>query len=415
MPVALIGYRRPEVSETEIRHDLFVYETDAALIAQVERFLVAGLEADEAAMVVASGDKQRLMREAFGPAAELVTYTDSSEVYTRPEETMATFDAVVRRSVESLDAGLRVYGELPLCRTQAEWDGWIVYESAVNRAFANRPVVLMCGYDSRVVPEQVIHQAWQAHRVVHSDVWQLSPEYQEPEVLVRSLAPAFEALPGLWSLPVGDDLHERLADELAAEGLPEPRARDLLVAAREVISNAELYGNGVRGLRAGRVGERYVCEISDRGNGLRRPARGVPAAVAARDAGDGALGRPAAHIPARPVLHARRSHRAPLDVTCAALSDLAERGAGRLRKPVAYWRPKSMTGREPPPTTPAPAGRSEPPDSPAPRRAAGWACGLRATSPRRVTRHVARRPGATGPAARPYRRLAFPRARRSCA
>ena len=201
-----IGYRRGVVSEADIRHDLFVYETDAAAVAQIERFAVAGLEADESVMVVISAAKQRLLREAFGAAAEFVMFVDTREIYTRPEHAMAAFDGVVRKSVEGLDAGLRVYGELPVCTTQAEWNGWIAYESAVNRAFASRPVVLMCGYDARVVPEAVVRQAWQAHRVVHSGgVWQISRDYQEPETLVRSLVPAFEVIPGLRSLPSATD------------------------------------------------------------------------------------------------------------------------------------------------------------------------------------------------------------------
>jgi hypothetical protein len=288
MPGAPFRYRRRQVSETEIRHDLFVYETDAALAAQVERFAVAGLEADEAVVVIAGAAKLRLLREAFGSACELVAYMETSEVYTRPEAAMATLDAIARRSLEALESGLRVYGELPACRTQAEWDGWIAYEAAVNRAFAHRPIVLMCGYDARVVPTDVIRHSWEAHRVVHADAWQLSPDYQEPEALVRSLAPAFEELPHLRSLPVGDDrMDERLAGELAAEAIPAGRARDLLVAAREVISNAELYGAGVRKLRVGRVGERFVCEVSDAGNGLDDPLAGYlpPSALATRGAG----------------------------------------------------------------------------------------------------------------------------------
>lgn len=276
------------MSETEIRHDLFVYETDAALTAQVERFVVAGLEADEAVMVVAGADKVLLLRAALGSTAELVTFGNTSEIYTRPEATIATFDAVVRRAVEALDSGVRVYAELPQCRTQAEWNAWISYEAIVNRVFADRPVVAMCGYDARVVPAEVIHGARQTHRVVHDGVWQLSPDYQEPEALVRSLAPAFEELPGLRSLPLGDGrLHEHLADELAAESVPEPRARDLLVAAREVISNAELYGGGVRALRVGRVGEHFVCEVSDAGEGLDDPLAGYlpPPPLAPQGAG----------------------------------------------------------------------------------------------------------------------------------
>jgi anti-sigma regulatory factor (Ser/Thr protein kinase) len=124
--------------------------------------------------------------------------------------------------------------------------------------------------------------------VVHADVWQLSPDYQEPEALVRSLAPAFEELPELRSLPVGDGrLHDHLAAWLAAEAVPDARARDLVVAAREVISNAELYAGGVRALRVGRVGEHLVCEVGDAGNGLDDPLAGYlpPPSLAPHGAG----------------------------------------------------------------------------------------------------------------------------------
>ena len=192
-----IGYRRSDVSVTDIRHDLFVYETDAELAAQIERYVVAGLEADEAVTVAVSAGKQRLLRDALGQAADFVSFRGTGDVYTRPEAAMAACEASLRKSEEVLDAGLRVYGELPICGTQAEWNRWMAYESLANRVFAHRPVVLMCGYDRRVVPEAVVHQAWQTHRVVHASVWQLSREYEEPEVLVPSLEPPFEPLPGL--------------------------------------------------------------------------------------------------------------------------------------------------------------------------------------------------------------------------
>jgi anti-sigma regulatory factor (Ser/Thr protein kinase) len=280
-----IGYRRSDVSVTDIRHDLFVYETDAEIAAQVERFVVAGLETDEAVTVTVSQRKERLLREALGQAADSVSFLGTGDVYSRPEAALATFEATLRKSEEALDAGIRVYGELPICETQAEWNRWMAYESLANRVFARRPVVFMCGYDRRVVPEAVVHQAWQTHRVVHAGVWQLSREYEEPEVLVPSLEPPFEPLPGLRSLPIGDGrLEDRLADALIANGVPEGRARDLLVAAREVLINADLYGNGVRAFRVGRVGERFVCEIADAGEGFHDPFAGyLPPVLQARD------------------------------------------------------------------------------------------------------------------------------------
>lgn len=276
------------MSETETRHDLFVYETDGAFVEHAERFVAAGLEADEYVMVVVSAPKQELLRRALGPLAEFVSFMDPGGVYTRPESTMATLDAAVRGSVEALDPGIRLYGELPVCRTQAEWDGWIAYEAIINRAFANRPAVLMCGYDARVVPEPVLHQAWQTHHVVLTDVWQISREYVQPEDVVRQLTPGLAELPGLRALTIGEGrLHDRLADELSADGVPEGRARDLLVAVEEVLSNAERYGNGVRALRVGRVDEHFVCEVTDFGPGLDDPLAGYlpPVPLATRGAG----------------------------------------------------------------------------------------------------------------------------------
>jgi hypothetical protein len=48
----------------------------------------------------------------------------------------------------------------------------------------------------------------------------------------------------------------------------------MLLAGGEVLANAHRYGGGVRSLRAGRVGDGFVCEISDHGPGLDNPLAG---------------------------------------------------------------------------------------------------------------------------------------------
>ena len=134
----------------------------------------------------------------------------------------------------------------------------------------------MCGYDARTVPDDVIGQMRQTHRVVHEGSWHVSPDYEEPEDVVRRLAPAFEPVAGLRELAIDEPraLQDRLADELALTSVSESRVRDMLVAAREVLANAERYGNGVRALRVGRVGEHVVCEVQDAGPGLDDPLAG---------------------------------------------------------------------------------------------------------------------------------------------
>jgi anti-sigma regulatory factor (Ser/Thr protein kinase) len=61
---------------------------------------------------------------------------------------------------------------------------------------------------------------------------------------------------------------------MAAGQMPDDRARKMLAATGEILANAHGHGRGVRGVRAGRVGEQFVCEISDHGPGLDDPLAG---------------------------------------------------------------------------------------------------------------------------------------------
>jgi anti-sigma regulatory factor (Ser/Thr protein kinase) len=264
------------VSTAEAHHRLFVYDTDETFADQTERYLLNGLETGQAVLVVISEAKQELLHDALGSAAARIAFADCTAVYTRPELVLARYDGALRRSLYAGGPGFCVYGEFPICDTQAEWDRWMAYEAIVNRVFANRPAEILCGYDTRTVPDAVVQQAWQSHHDVLTDEWQESPHYQDPAVLVRCLTPAPEALHGLKSLPIGEPraLREGLAGELAASGILADRARDLVLAAGEVLSNAQRYGSGVRSLRAGRVGDSFVCEVSDRGSGFDDPLAG---------------------------------------------------------------------------------------------------------------------------------------------
>jgi anti-sigma regulatory factor (Ser/Thr protein kinase) len=72
---------------------------------------------------------------------------------------------------------------------------------------------------------------------------------------------------------------ERLGREMAADGVPDARAGDMLLAATEILANISRHGDVAGGMRVGRVGERFVCELSDRGPGLDDPYAGyVPPA-----------------------------------------------------------------------------------------------------------------------------------------
>jgi anti-sigma regulatory factor (Ser/Thr protein kinase) len=163
-----------------------------------------------------------------------------------------------------------------VCGTLAEWDAWISYEAILNRAFAERPASVVCGYDARAVPGEVVAKAYEAHPYVLTDEHRECAIHREPEEIVRDLAPAPSPLPPMRPVPFADDreFKERLAFELAVARVPRHRARELLVAAVEILSNANYHANGARQLRVGHDDDRFVCEISDHGDGLDDPLAG---------------------------------------------------------------------------------------------------------------------------------------------
>ncbi len=73
---------------------------------------------------------------------------------------------------------------------------------------------------------------------------------------------------GLWSF------REELARALVAEGVPEAKALDMLLAGTEIVDNAVRFGGGVEDVRVGRDRGRFVCEVVDRGSGFDDPTAG---------------------------------------------------------------------------------------------------------------------------------------------
>ena len=172
-----------------------------------------------------------------------------------------------------------------------EWDLWTGYEAVFDRSFAHLPAWVLCSYSAARLPERVLEGVWRTHpEVVEGGHWNRSDSFGDPDELLRRVEPAATPLPGLRPLATDGDLEtfrERLAQEMAAEGVPASRVLDLLLAATEVATNARTHGGGIVGARVGRVDGRFVCEIVDRGAGstTRPPATSRHAPGSARASG----------------------------------------------------------------------------------------------------------------------------------
>ncbi|MEA2358479.1 MAG: hypothetical protein QOI62_1739 [Solirubrobacteraceae bacterium] len=265
------------MSGSPAHHNLFSYDQDDALVDHVAPFLKAGLGEREAVVLVVDARKRALLTAALADLAGGVAYIDRDSYYTRPEDALAGYDAQVRRYLQDGAPRVRVFGELPLCRTQEESDTWILYEALLNPAFAHHPVTIVCGLDAREQPDSVLEGSWQTHPRTMNAGWSDNDHYHRPEDIVRARTPAPDDVSGLTAVPADGDaraLRMRLLSEMATAEIPAADADNMLIAVGEVMANAHRHGGGARGLRVGRVGARFVCEISDHGSGLDDPLAG---------------------------------------------------------------------------------------------------------------------------------------------
>jgi hypothetical protein len=262
---------------TAAAHSLFPYDDEGKFVERIAAFLGRGAELGDASLAVVDRAKWDMLCEGLGDGAPHVAYTNRDEAYTRPEETLATYDALLRRTVDEGAPAVRLYGELPRCETPEQRDTWIRYEALLNPVFAQCPVTIVCGYDLREHPEDVVAGAWHTHPTVLADTAADNPRYEDPAQIVAATTVAPEPLPDLRDVFLDDDraaFADRLRGELSAARGNGGAADALLRAAMEVFANAQTHGHGARAQRLGRVGERVVWELSDNGPGCDDPLAG---------------------------------------------------------------------------------------------------------------------------------------------
>ena len=260
-----------------MRHDLFPYDSDDRMVAKMAPFLESGLAEREAVVVILDRRKWELLADALGSDAEAISYIDRDAFYERPEAAIAGYDRRLREFARDGAKSVRAFAELPRCETEREWDPWIAYEATVNRALAHHPFWVTCGYDKREMPEPLFESGLDTHPCILSDDRARSPRYHDPEEVVSTRTPTAVPLTGLHALPTYGDaqgFRESLSAELEAAGVPPLESQNMLIAAGEVLANAQQHGGGPLSVRVGVVGDRFACEISDAGPGIGDPLVG---------------------------------------------------------------------------------------------------------------------------------------------
>ncbi|MEU9332391.1 MEDS domain-containing protein [Streptomyces sp. NPDC048290] len=206
-------------------HRMAVFGTDEEFLAAAVPFLTEGLRApgEPAPTAITTPARLALLADALGDRVALIDHTDWY--------TGSAANAVARSAghlARHAGAGGRAHllmepdwsgraGSSPRERTE-----WMRCESLANLLFAALSTTVLCGYDTRIAPPEVIAQARRAHPDTDA--------YEHPYRLTAAL--------DLVPLPAPppdarDTTLDALADAAADRGLAAPDARLFAAAVRE--------------------------------------------------------------------------------------------------------------------------------------------------------------------------------------
>ncbi|WP_328675661.1 MEDS domain-containing protein [Streptomyces sp. NBC_01261] len=260
---------RPVPPAPRVKHHAGIHSSDEEFLAVVVPFLRDGIVAEEEPdpVVITTPRKLDLLRDALGPDARQVDFRDSARWYRgSPANSMAT----------ALDYYVTHAGPEGLLHMTGEpvWDGrsprqipeWKRYEALATELFTGAPPDLMCLYDTRTAPPDVVDAARHTHPT------ELNRQGVQPSSLFTE--PAAYATQDLGPLPapprdavgVGLDGDLTAGDRFAAD---QARARGMAPeeAARfgQAVSGATRYaasqGCERAHLRLWSTRQRIICEL----------------------------------------------------------------------------------------------------------------------------------------------------------
>jgi AcrR family transcriptional regulator len=280
----------PSNGHARLLHEVLVYSSEEVFLARLVPFLRDGLDAGQPTIVALTPKNVALLREALGQDAARISFADAITHYRRPAHAIAEYRRRLDSELSRPDAELvRIVGELQFGRSAQEDAEWTRYESMINRGLAGYPAWIICAYDTRALPEQVVADAHCTHPVVStSDTREASAGYIETDKFVeppfvregeRGDGNPFASLTVTKERDL-DEVHRVVAGAARAAGLAPTIVDDVTVAAGELVRDALRQGDGGASVQITRDGARWHCEVTDRDSGQTMPGDEIGLSIA---------------------------------------------------------------------------------------------------------------------------------------
>lgn len=261
---------RAVLTRARFCHEAGIYRGLAAFADLVLPFVCAGLEADEAVMVVVDEPRRELLRRELGPDAERVRFADMEVVGRNPGRLIPLWRELAN---DVRGRPFRGVGEAVSVERSAE--ALIEcqhHEQLLNTAIAtDEPFWLLCPYDAESLTDSVILEAEASHPLVHDEHGRfVSSRFGDNDTCGALLAaaldePAIDAHRfdfGAAALPIVRRIAREVGDDA---GMSPSRQDDLALALHELATNSVLHGGGTGTLLLWLDHGAVLGEVRDRG------------------------------------------------------------------------------------------------------------------------------------------------------
>jgi len=171
-------------------HRVLPYGSDEEFLRCAVPFLTEGSDRSEGLLAVMPKSGMKLLGDALDGRSADIELVDAADWYRSPR---AALDRYRRFMSERLGAGatwIRIMGEIPLLgRSPEQIAAWTRYEAIINLLFASSPATIVCSYDTRSLPADVVNHAGATHPTIADGSGGVeNPMYRDAEDLL--LGPA---------------------------------------------------------------------------------------------------------------------------------------------------------------------------------------------------------------------------------
>lgn len=272
-----------------LTHDALLYDSERVYLDTVVPFLREGIANGEGTVVATSQRNSTLVRDALGDDASHVVFADGDVVYRRPESAIAAYDAVLRDMAAAGFHSVRAIGEVQHGTSGQE--RWLPYEPVADRVFQDRPLWVICPYDTRSLPSWIIDHARRTHTHLRTPDRFENPLLVDAEELVAMARPAPRLDPDgppMMRFSVSDRLSALREQVVRAFGPDHPADMDsIVIAMNELASNAVRHGSGTAHVSLWDLPDGIVCDIFDPAGRIDDVFAGYRPPVAPADGGMG--------------------------------------------------------------------------------------------------------------------------------